>query len=46
MNDYDVNEGFVFDYNKGNWFKTGGEQIEKSSYSKVLKLDLADFLKS
>ncbi|MBS1555562.1 MAG: hypothetical protein ACK514_02060 [Bacteroidota bacterium] len=46
MNDYDVNEGFVYDYKKGDWFKIDGEQIEKSSHSKVLKLDLADFLKS
>ena len=48
MNDYDVEEGFVYDYKKNTWYqldKLSGESTE-SSFSQVLQLDLNKFLTS
>ncbi len=46
LRDYDVQEGFVYDYKKNVWYKldkASGETAE-SSFSNVLNLDLSTFL--
>ncbi|MFM8743338.1 MAG: hypothetical protein ACKODM_08455 [Cytophagales bacterium] len=48
MNDYDVSEGFVYDYKKNEWYKMNPQNPDKSerkSFSETLQLDLANFLK-
>ncbi|MFM7487931.1 MAG: hypothetical protein ACKO13_13555 [Cytophagales bacterium] len=48
MNDYDVSEGFVYDYKKNEWYKMNPQNPDKSerkSFSETLQLDLAIFLK-
>lgn len=47
LSDYDVKEGFVYDYKKASWFKipTVGEPISGESFSSVLNVDLSQFLK-
>lgn len=48
LRDYDVQEGFVYDYKKNTWYqldKLSGETTE-SSFSQVLQLDLNKFLTS
>lgn len=46
MIDYDVKEGFVYDYKKGVWYKINPSQGEmQNSFSEVLDMDLATFLK-
>lgn len=45
MKDYDVEEGFVYDYKKDEWYKIHTDKNEATSHSNVLKLDLASFLR-
>ena len=47
MNDYDVQEGFVYDYKKGIWYKISANDKEpvNASFSAILNTDLARFLK-
>jgi hypothetical protein len=47
MSDYDVPEGFVYDYKLGIWYKyrlQGGGQAEHSSFCEAVNADLGDFL--
>ncbi len=47
MNDYDVSEGFVYDYKKKLWYKFDrikGALQEKPSYCDALRVDLNSFL--
>lgn len=49
MSDYDVQEGFVYDYKKDHWFKfernDQGFDTKESSLCNSLNLELASFLK-
>ncbi|MCU0468958.1 MAG: Uma2 family endonuclease [Arcicella sp.] len=48
MLDYDIDEGFIYDYKKGNWrkYKNGvGEILEKPSFCDTIGYDLNDFVK-
>ena len=47
MNDYDVPEGFVYDYKKGIWYKFDlkrGEILDNPSYCNAVKADLNSYL--
>ena len=47
MNDYDVQEGFVYDYKRKVWYKydlSTGEVTENASYCNAAKADLNSFL--
>lgn len=46
MNDYEVGEGFVYDYKKKVWYKIDPKKQETvlNSFSEILKMDLAKFL--
>ena len=47
MNDYDVQEGFVYDYKQGIWYKFDlrkGNVAEKSSFCDAVNADLNDYL--
>jgi hypothetical protein len=47
MNDYDVQEGFVYDYKKSIWYninRSVSEPLVGDSTSKALKIDLRTFL--
>jgi hypothetical protein len=47
MNDYDVPEGFVYDYRKQQWYKFDrltGPVKDNSSFSSMLQVDLNNFL--
>jgi hypothetical protein len=49
MNDYDVSEGFIYDYKKRLWYKfdkSKGALIERPSYCDALQVDLNSFLLS
>lgn len=49
MNDYDVSEGFIYDYKKKLWYKFDkqkGAIMENPSYSEALRVDLNSFLLS
>jgi Uma2 family endonuclease len=46
-NDFGIEEGFLFDYERGLWQKYqkgAGQIVEKPSYSSILKMDLASLL--
>lgn len=47
MNDYEVEEGFVYDYKLNKWYSIEKKEnrIEGNSYCKTLNLDLASLLK-
>jgi Uma2 family endonuclease len=47
MKDYEVTEGFVFDYKKKFWYQIFGDHgpEEGRSYSSILGVDLSGFLK-
>lgn len=47
MRDYDVPEGFVYDYKKCLWYKivVNSEQEVNNSFSSILNIDLALFLR-
>ncbi len=46
MNDYDVPEGFVYDYKKSVWYKISTKSREPiyESFSAILNADLSKFL--
>ena len=46
MNDYDVPEGFVYDYKKSVWYKISAKSQEPicESFSTILNADLSKFL--
>ncbi len=46
MKDYEVPEGFVYDYKKGQWYSVHSESgpVTGGSYSKTIGIDLASFL--
>ncbi len=48
LQDYDVQEGFVYDYKKNVWYKLDkvSGTIEETSFSSVLNIKLNDFLRS
>ena len=49
MNDYDVDEGFVYDYKLNKWYSIGKADLDRkegNSFCKILNLDLAGLLKS
>src|SRR5258708_2572902 len=48
LQDYDVQEGFVYDYKKNFWYKLDkvSGTIEETSFSSVLNIKLNDFLRS
>ncbi len=47
MNDYDVNEGFVYNYKQKKWFKftlNEGEIVQNASFCGAVLYDLNVFL--
>jgi Uma2 family endonuclease len=48
LQDYDVQEGFIYDYKKDIWYKTEGHEVTQdvsSSFCKALQIDLAKLLR-
>jgi Uma2 family endonuclease len=49
MNDYEVEEGFVYDYKLNKWYSIGkqdSEVIVESSFCRTLNLDLSNLLRA